>query len=126
MRYTIGRTLRRIAESIVTDDTPTDEEIREQRLTGKAIETEEEGSEGTKKKLQTKSRKRVRTKPKEQAIKPTKRPRIKPPRRKPQTSKKWNDDTKTEQMRDYMKEYRQTGRVRETNSPKNVYVKKPK
>ena len=56
---------------------------------------------------------------KEEPFKPTKRPKMKPPRRKPEAQKKWNDDNKTEVMRQYMRDYRSTGKVTETDSPKS-------
>lgn len=52
-------------------------------------------------------------------------PKQRAPRRKPEHKKKWNTDDKTELMRDYMKEYRSEGKIRDTEGIKNVYVKKP-
>jgi len=46
-------------------------------------------------------------------IKPVARPKIKPPRAKPEASKTWGTDTKRENMREYMSDYRGTGRINE-------------
>jgi hypothetical protein len=50
-------------------------------------------------------------------------PKIRAPRRKPSFKNKWNADSKKDLMRDYMKEYRSTGRDIETG---NRYIKKLK
>ncbi|MBD3261446.1 MAG: hypothetical protein GF334_07160 [Candidatus Altiarchaeales archaeon] len=58
--------------------------------------------------------------------KPTAAPKVKPPRRISENSKKWGEGKKTDEMRDYMREYRQTGQDKETGNPKSTYVKKQK
>ena len=54
----------------------------------------------------------------------TARPKIKPPRARPDSQNKWNTETKAELMTDYMKDYRNTGKVNETASPNSKYVRK--
>ena len=115
MRVLISSYLRHIATFIEVDDTPTKEETREKRL--KCEDSVSTTAPGSKKQV---------PKPTEDKVVPTERPHIKPPRRKRQTEKKWNEESKSELMRDYMKDYRQTGKVMETNSPKNKYTKKPR
>jgi hypothetical protein len=115
MRIPISSYIRRLAALIETDETPTEDEIKKKRL------CEEECATATKA-----PNRRKGPKVKEEKIFPTERPHIKPPRRKLETRKKWNNDTKTDNMREYMQDYRQTGKVNETNSPKNKYTKKPK
>ena len=48
-------------------------------------------------------------------------PEIRRPRREREHQKKWNKETKTELMKDYMQQYRADG-----NDVGNRYVKKPK
>lgn len=53
-------------------------------------------------------------------------PKQRAPRREPEHKKKWNEEDKTDLMKNYMKEYRSEGKIRDTDGIKNVYVKKPK
>lgn len=52
-------------------------------------------------------------------------PKQRAPRRKPEHLKKWNTEDKTDLMKEYMREYRSDGKIRDTDGVKNVYVKKP-
>lgn len=115
MRTLISSYIRRLADLIEIDDTPTEEETRKKRLeSDRSVSTKAPG-----KYKQT-------TEPKQEKIVPTERPHIKPPRRRRETEKKWNEADSPGLRKEYMREYRQTGKDMETTSTKSKYVKKPK
>lgn len=60
-------------------------------------------------------RRSVRTKPGQynEAPHPTAQPDVKPSRREPAHRRKWNPDSRRTLMRQYMREYRGTGRINE-------------
>lgn len=111
MRYPIATCLSKIADLIERDDTPvTEDEIKSRK---KRLDHPSEGES-------SKNTKTDSTKPKKTSL-----PKIKPPRRLPEYKKKWNEENKTEKMRDYMKDYRSENKDKVTDSPKSKYVKKP-
>ena len=52
----------------------------------------------------------------EEAPKPTAGPVQRAPRRKPAHARKWNPDTRRQNMREYMQEYRGTGKINQRNT----------
>jgi len=107
MLIAISGYIRKVAELIELDDTPTEEEIYESRvLHNEPSKNPDIGVQPDKKTQST--------------------PKIRRPRRLPESKKKWNDSSKTELMKNYMQEYRADGKVYETKGIKNFYVKKPK
>jgi hypothetical protein len=60
----------------------------------------------------------------EQKLTPTALPPQRRPRKQPGHLNKWNPDTKTGLMKDYMQEYRADGKDKEVNGPKSTYKKK--
>lgn len=111
MRYSIAAHLSKIADLIEKDDTPvTEEEVKVRK------KRQDHPGEGE-------SAKNTKTEPSK--VKKTSLPKIKPPRRLPEYKKKWNEENKTEKMRDYMKDYRSENKDKVTDSPKSKYVKKP-
>lgn len=122
MRKSISIYVRRIAGYIEVDETPTEDEIRNNRVNGESNTVTESPN---KSEVDKKPVVNSIISPKEEKLEKTQRPRIKPPRRQTETSKKWNENSKTEKMRDYMKEYRQE-KIFDTGGAKNVYRKKSK
>lgn len=113
MKKCISSYLKRIASLIETDDIPSDAEIKRRRRMRVRQTPPGEVPE-------------VKTKVQEEAVQVRMPPKIKPSRALPEHQKKWNESNKTEKMKQYMDDYRSEGKIYETNSPKNVYVKKPK
>lgn len=115
----VSSKIRKIADMIEEDTTPTDEQIKQRRkslgLVSAPLPPEEK-----------KDPKKAPKKVKEEKIEPTAKPKIKPSRKKPDSAKKLTDDSKGEYFKDYMKSYRSEGKVNETSGPKNKYVKKLK
>lgn len=113
MRIPLAYKLRKIADFILRDDTPTEEEIHERRGRKKGqvpetgvvpvptVKVQEEGP----------------------GVVPA--PKIKPSRALPEHKKKWNEENSAEEMKKYMRDYRAEGKVYETDSPKSKYVRKP-
>jgi len=119
MQKPVANILRRLAQMIVVDDTPMDEEEiqrRRMRLREDTGDVPVELSEGLSVVV---SKPRVQVQ--REVIKPTARPDIKPTRRQHEHHKKWNETDKTDLMNDYMKQYRADG-----SDVGNRYVKKPK
>jgi len=116
VRIVVSNIIRKLAALIEVDDTPSDEEIKEKRKLPEKAKSNLKVSPGDTKVVVKE----------ETPLKPTKRPDIKPPRRQTEVSKKWNQNSKRELMRDYMRDYRSTGKINQTNGPKNKYVKKLK
>jgi hypothetical protein len=100
---------------IEEDDTPTDEDLDRKRTQGGHREEDPESVSKEHKPSVFRERFDYKAPPK-----------IKRPRRQPDYSNKWNEDSKTGLMKDYMQNYRAEGKHFETNSPKSKYVKKPK
>lgn len=128
MKHVVSEYLRQLAAFVIErDDSPTSEEV-EQR-------TNINQNPITKKPVPTKATGRAvppLKKTKGGGVvelgvqKPTASPKVKPPRRVSENSKKWGEGKKTDEMRQYMREYRQTGQDKETGNPKSTYVKKRK
>lgn len=60
----------------------------------------------------------------EQKLTPTALPPQRRPRKQPEHLNKWNSDTKTGLMNDYIDQYRADGRDKEVDGPKSTYKKK--
>lgn len=108
----ISDKIRKLANFIEEDNTPSDAEIGD-----RAMLDESTNEEPIKKKP-------VRTE--ESKISPTEPPQQRRPRKQPGHLNKWNDDTKTGLMKDYMKEYRSDGKDKEVDGPNSTYHKKLK
>ena len=110
MKKSIASVLRKIADMIVVDNTPTDEDIC--RMRSMKIRRDE-GDTGDP------AAPRLRALPDEDG--PLPQPEIRAPRRQHEHQKKWNQDTKKGLMKGYMQDYRAEGK-----DVGNRYVKKPK
>jgi hypothetical protein len=114
MKKSLSDILRKMASMIVVDTTPTEEEIQRERQRVRCREeTPPEGLGVPVPKPQ------VQEDAMEEKYLP--QPEIRRPRREREHQKKWNKETKTELMKDYMQQYRADG-----NDVGNRYVKKPK
>jgi hypothetical protein len=102
---------------IEVDDTPSDEELEQKRVKDEREKEERRISLGIPS---------IKTHVQNEKVDYVAPPKIKRPRRLHDHQKKWNEDTKTGLMKEYMQKYRAEGKVYETNSPKSKYVKKPK
>jgi hypothetical protein len=115
--------LRKIAEFIERDNTPSDVSIGDQsesidqevvRDKRRGIDQKSEGEKSS-----------IRKKPvKEEVIKSTAMPEQRRPRRQLEYSKKWNEDSSTGNMREYMKEYRARGDDKDVPGIKSTYHKR--
>lgn len=106
----ISDKIRKLANFIEEDNTPSDAEI------GDRVMIDESTNERS-----------IKKKPvsiDQPKITPTAPPQQRRPRKQPGHLNKWNDDTKTGLMNDYMKEYRSDGKDKEVNGPKSTYHKK--
>lgn len=131
MKTLISERLRKIAGFIERDDTPSFEEIKKRREKIDELSQSRFEEQPSSDVQRAREQRRVRgegdaPKPKviEEKIDYKAPPKQRAPRRKREYQKKWNEDTQKENMRKYIQEYRQTGRINETMSPKNRYVKK--
>jgi len=126
MIISISDTLRRLASFIERDNTPSDASIGDRTMLNETSEEEisEEGyitkSPGEKKIVQHKKVTLIDDIP----LKHTAPPEQRRPRKELEHKKKWNDDNKTNLMKDYMTEYRADGKDKEVDGPKSTCKKK--
>jgi hypothetical protein len=71
-------------------------------------------------------KKRVDTGVEETKVDPTAPSQQRRPREQPGHLNKWNEETSTGLMKDYMQEYRADGKDKEVDGPKSTYKKKLK
>lgn len=112
MLITIAHKIRRIASLIELDKTPTDYEIGGRKMLCECGNEEEP----------VVVRKQVSIE--EEKITPTAPPQQRRPRKQPGHLNKWNEDTKTGLMKEYMQQYRADGKDKEVDGPKSTYKKK--
>lgn len=103
--------LRKIAEFIERDNTPSDVSIGDQSI---PMNDQNKGIGGIHKKKLIK----------EDKVRPTALPEQRRPRRQLNYKNKWNDDNKSEKMQQYMENYRNEGNDKEVDGPKSTYKKK--
>lgn len=101
--------IRKVASMIEHDKTPSDYEIGDHKML-----------EDTSESIKVKKPMVVE----EQKLTPTAPPQQRRPRKQPEHLNKWNSDTKTGLMNDYMQQYRADGKDKEVNGPKSTYKKK--
>lgn len=112
MMVLISDRIRKLASLIERDNTPSDSAIGGRHMLHQNCD--EEQPVVVKKKLEVQETKITPTAPSEQRR----------PRRQPGHLNKWNDDTKTGLMKEYMQEYRADGKDKEVDGPKSTYKKK--
>ena len=103
MLIPVSEHIRRLASMILVDDLESGDKPKKKSKKKTDVEVAEDSD---------KAKKPV-PKIKEEPLKPTKQPKIKPPRRFPDAERKWNKGNKTEKMKDYMQDYRSTGKNQE-------------
>lgn len=114
MRVSLSDKIRKLAAFIERDNTPSEVVIGDSRMV-------DEGNLGCLPGGVKKKKVRV---PGEEKIAPTALPEQRRPREQPGHLNKWNDDTKTGLMKEYMQEYRADGKDKEVDGPKSTYKKK--
>lgn len=112
MLIPICEKIRKLASMIEQDKTPSDHVIGDHRM----FEDTDVGG----KPIQVKKPVVVQ----EKKLTPTALPPQRRPRKQPEHLNKWNSETKTGLMNDYMDQYRADGRDKEVNGPKSTYKKK--
>lgn len=117
MFIAISDKIRKVAALIERDNTPSDAKI------GDRVMLDNECQKGNTPKIR---KKRVDVIVEETGAPPTALPERRRPREQPSHLNKWNEDTKTELMNDYMKNYRADGKDKEVEGPKSTYKKKLK
>ena len=115
MKKSVANILHRLAQMILEDDTPSDEEIRRRRMRVQPREEAPPSGDGG----PTVPKPRVQEEKVEYTAPPERRAPIRLQNR--ARKNKWNEEDKTGLMKDYMKDYRSEG-----NDVGNRYVKKPK
>lgn len=115
--------LRKIAELIERDNTPSDANIGDQsepidedrmRIRKRIIDQKSEDEKDS-----------IRKKPvREEVTKSTAMPEQRRPRRQLEYKKKWNEDSSTGNMREYMEKYRAEGEDRNAPGLKSTYHKR--
>jgi hypothetical protein len=113
MRVSISDKIRKLAALIELDNTPYNESIGGHKMLDEDC-----------KERPSIRKKRVVEEPTE--ISPTAPPQQRRPREQPGHLNKWNEDTKTGLMKEYMQEYRADGKDKEVDGPKSTYKKKLK
>lgn len=108
MKITISSVLKKLAQFIEEDRTPTDEDIRKQRQLSPGRPRGQVSMPAVEK-----------PHVQQEKYEETARPQLRSPRALPECKKEWNEDTKTEKMREYQ-------RARRTDTPDKLTVKKPK
>lgn len=116
MIVSISDKIRKLASLIERDDTPYDSQIGDRRML--------HDYEGEDHPVVTK--KRVDIKVEDTKVEPTAAPPQRRPREQPGHLNKWNEDTSTGLMKEYMQEYRADGKDKEVDGPKSTYKKKLK
>lgn len=120
MYNSVQSILRRLAYVLQEDDTPTEEDKNVRTdIHQKTIPIRETGRKVPAMK-KTKSGEIVEL----GTTKKVAPPKIKPPRRLHETEKEWNEETSPEKMREYMRQYRSTGKDKETGNPKSTNIRK--
>lgn len=121
MFYSISDKIKKVASMIVVDDTPYESTIGGHKMIG-----EEQGD-----RCQDEEEKRTKrieapaiTQVDQPVDKPTALPQQRRPRRRPDHRNKWNEETKSGLMKNYMQEYRADGRDKEVDGPNSTYKKK--
>jgi hypothetical protein len=113
MKISLSNKIRKLAALIERDNTPSEVVIGEsQRIEGDSTEDNIPPKKGIK--------------VQEEKMVPTAPPEQRRPRKQPNHKNKWNEDTKTSLMNDYMKNYRADGKDKEVDGPKSTYKKKLK
>lgn len=115
MQKPVANILRRLAQMIVVDDTPMDEDEIQRRRKRLCEETGDVPTDVSV--VLQKPRVQVQR----EVLKPTARPEIKPMRRQREHRKQWNEDNRKEKRNEYQEQYRADG-----SDVGNRYVKKPK
>lgn len=114
MILSLAEKIRKLAALIERDNTPSEGTIQGHSMINSA--SGEEDDTVKKKKLPA---------PKQEApLKPTAPSQQRRPRKMPDHKNKWNTETKTGLMNEYMKEYRAQGRDKEVSGLKSTYHKK--
>jgi len=113
MIISISDKIRKLANFIEEDNTPSDAEIGDRSMLDESTNEEP-----------IKKKKKKPVKVEESKITPTAPPEQRRPRKQPAHLNKWNEDTKTENMREYMEGYRSDGKDKEVDGPKSTYKKK--
>lgn len=117
MKNSISDEIRKLASLIERDNTPDNTAIGDHKML-----------EDSSMEQPLREAKKV-VKPKQveiEGITPTAPPQQRRPRKQPGHKNKWNEDTKTGLMKDYMTEYRADGKDKEVDGPKSTYKKKLK
>lgn len=117
MFITISDKIRKVAALIERDNTPSNARIDDRMM------LDDECQEGGTPKIR---KKRVDVVIEDAEVPPTALPERRRPREQPSHLNKWNEDTKTELMNDYMKNYRADGKDKEVEGPNSTYKKKLK
>jgi len=117
MITSISDMIRKLASLIERDNTPENTAIGDHSMLD-----EYSGEQSTAKPKQVIKPKQVDI---EETI-PTAPSQQRRPREQPGHKNKWNEDTKTGLMNEYMTEYRADGRDKEVDGPKSTYKKKLK
>ena len=114
MRISISDRLRKLAGLIERDNTPEEVTIGEVHM---LANPHGDGHQHTIKKNKIVS-------PVEEKLTPTAPSQQRRPREQPIHKNKWNEDTKTGLMQEYMQEYRADGKDKEVDGPNSTYKKK--
>jgi hypothetical protein len=115
MKFLISDEIRKLASLIERDNTPEDTSIGDHKML-----------EGGREEQPVEKKKQV-VKPKNVDIEettPTAPSQQRRPRKQPGHKNKWNEETKTGLMKDYITEYRAEGKDKEVDGPKSTYKKK--
>jgi hypothetical protein len=109
--------IRKVASLIERDNTPDNTTIGDHKML----------DDGSNEKSQVKSKQVVKPKKVEVGeTTPTAPSQQRRPRKQPGHKNKWNDETKTGLMREYIQNYRAEGKDKEVDGPKSTYKKKLK
>jgi len=112
MIISISDKIRKLASLLERDDTPIESVIGDRKMLGEC--------EGEDHPVTVKKRVEVG----DTKIDPTAPPQQRRPREQPGHLNKWNEDTSTGLMKEYMQEYRADGKDKEVDGPKSTYRKK--
>jgi hypothetical protein len=111
MMESISDRLRKLAAFIELDKTPSESVIGDQTMLSDTNDQDEK-------------KKKIVAPIMTSEIKPTAPPQQRRPRKQPGHKNKWNADTKTDLMKEYMQNYRAEGKDKEVDGPKSTYKKK--